>query len=133
MMKKIVLLLSLLFIYSCTSEEEEQEEQGSHFQTTISPPEWIQGKWNNGQGTEFECTKSNIIWDSSGNIYKVTGEIWYYTIQDIDPEIVEKQTDTTYTLQYKVSASEIRKFNFYKISDNKIESKNFFKGIYTRK
>lgn len=131
MMGKLIVLLSLVFIYSCSSDE--QDGANKNYKTTINPPAWIQGTWIDAKSQKFEFTNSNVTCNSNGNVYSAKGEISYYLIQDEDPEIIEEQTDSTYILQYKISASEKKNFSFIKISDVKIESKGVFKGIYTKK
>jgi len=136
MMKKLIVLLSLVFMYSCSSDESQDGmsiDGGYNINAKINPPQWIQGTWIDSKGQIFEFTKSDITCNSYGNLYSAKGEVQYYIIQDEDPEITQTQTDDSYILQYKNSASSKRTYSFVKISDTELESKGAFKGIYTKK
>ena len=97
-------------MYSCTSEEQDGTNNSSS--TKISPPKWIRGTWSTTQGTTIEFTKSDLIIDPYGNPYSAKGEVSYFIIQDEDPEITQAQTDTTYNLSFKESASSKKNFKF---------------------
>ena len=137
MMKKLIVLLSLVFMYSCSSDESQDGisiDGGYNINAKINPPQWIQGTWNDPKGKTIKFTKSDLIIDPDGdNPYSAKGEISYYLIQDQDPELVETQTENTYDLQFKESASSKKNFKFIKISETQIESTAFIKGIYTKK
>lgn len=134
-MKKLIVLLSLVFMYSCTSQDQDDTNSGQNNSSVkISPPEWIRGTWNDGNGKELEFTKSDILCDFYGtSYYSAKNGIETSIHLDIDPEVTQTQTDSTYILQYRESASSKRKYSFNKISDTQIESSGAFKGIYNKK
>ncbi|MFC4477954.1 hypothetical protein [Flavobacterium chungangensis] len=144
MMKKVILLFSLVFIYSCTIDEIlENSNQGmeigngddvyaDYLSKDITPPSWIIGTWINPQGKELKFTKNDIVFGSE-EYNTVQRDVFYYLFRKKDAEIFQTKTDTTYYLQYKESASDKKKYNFIKISDTLMESTKLFKGIYTKK
>lgn len=133
-MKKLLVLLCVVFMYSCSSDElDGVAENGGKIKTSINPPSWIRGKWSDSKGKIIEFTKNDIIIDPNGNPYRVKGELDYFLLIDEDPEIVETATDSTYNLQFKESASSKKNFKFIKISDIEIESKGIYKGTYAKK
>ena len=117
---------------SCTSDESGFDIFKDNIKAEINPPAWIRGTWIDSKGKIIEFTKSDVIIDPNGNSYSAKGEVSYYIIRDEDPELVQTQTDSTYTLQFKESASSRKNFKFIKISDNQIESKGNYKGIYSK-
>lgn len=134
MMKKLILLLAVVFMYSCDSEDGGFIDfENKDFETGINPPKWIEGEWVNTTGKEVLFTKSDLIIDPNDGNYKMSGNTRYYLDRGHDAEIVEIKTDTSYVLEFKESASVRRKFKFIKISKTEMEASGFLKGIFTRK
>ncbi|SHG67598.1 hypothetical protein SAMN05443663_103441 [Flavobacterium defluvii] len=137
-MKKLIVLFSLILTYSCSSEETDSgmkidNDYPIPKEYKITPPTWILGTWVDSGTKKIVFTKSDIICDPAGNPLSAKGETLYYIIQEQDPEITQTQTENSYFLQYKISSSERRTFNFIKISETEIESKGTYKGIFTKK
>jgi len=131
-MKKLLVLLCAVFMYSCSSDEHDSSN-GNSKSGRVNPPAWIQGTWSDTKGKTIQFTKNDLIIDPNGNPYSAKGEIAYFIIKDEDPEIVESATETTYNLEFKESASSKKNFKFTKISDTELESTGYSKGIYTKK
>jgi len=136
-MKKTLLLLSLIFIYSCSPEFENESITitGDDYQSSykITPPKWIQGTWISSDGYKFEFKKSDVIYNYLDGTISAQNQVKYYEIQNIDPEFIQTKTDDSYNLEYKDSPYAKKKLNFVKISDTQIEATSFRKGIYTKK
>lgn len=131
-MKKLLVLLCVVFMCACTSEEE-KDDNNYDTSSKINPPAWIQGKWKNEAGTVIEFTKSDLkSVDDEGYKFSVLYEFNYWEMKGHDIELIESSTDDSYIFEYRDAASTKKYFNFVKISDNKIESKRFYKGIYTK-
>ncbi|MGE8340986.1 MAG: hypothetical protein ACN6OI_08125 [Flavobacterium sp.] len=133
-MKKLLLLLSVVFMFSCTSVEDE-DEYGSNNQSAIriSPPEWIIGKWKNEEGVLLLFTKSDLtVVNSMGYKSSVSFLIDYWGGKGNDVELVETKTEDTYIFEFRDAASTKQYFNFVKSSDTQMESKRFYKGNYTK-
>ncbi|MET3027385.1 hypothetical protein ABXT06_11940 [Flavobacterium sp. UW10123] len=134
-MKKIILLLSLVFICSCSSDDSNSSNSDTNPNNQkyhITPPDWILGEWSDGQGRTIEFTKSNVTIDYYGNFASVDYQLNNY-YEDGDTQLIQTQTSTTYNIQFYDSPSTKKIYNFIKISDTQIESTGLFKGTYTKK
>lgn len=131
-MKKLILLLCVIFTFSCTSEEE-YGRSNSNSSSKINPPEWIRGKWKNDAGTVLEFTKTDLkTVDKEGYKFSVLYDFDYWEGKGYDLELIESSTDESYIFEYRDAASTKKYFNFIKSSDGKMESKRFYKGTYTK-
>jgi hypothetical protein len=133
-MKKLLVLLCVVFMCACTSEEGEYGSDNYYnAKSKISPPQWTIGKWKNEEGILLQFTKSDlIIIDGTGYKSSVSYGIDYWEGIGNDVELVETKTEDTYIFEYRDAASTKQYFNFVKSSDTQMESKRFYKGNYTK-
>ncbi|WP_374174189.1 hypothetical protein [Flavobacterium tructae] len=125
-MKNLILLLSLIFITACSSSDEDT-------QGVFHSPSWIQGSWkDNTTGAILTFTKNDIKYNTNGNTYSFSKNQIRISSNQIIPQQIAK-TDNLYIVDFGqgLEGSLIR-FNFFKKTDNTIESKGHLPGNYTR-
>jgi hypothetical protein len=125
-MKNLILLLSLVLITSCSSSDE--DTQGVFYS-----PSWIQGSWkDNTTGAILTFTKNDIKYNSDGNTYSFSKNQIRTSSNRIIPQQIAK-TDNLYIVDFgQALEGSLIRFNFFKKTDNTIESKGHLPGNYTR-
>jgi hypothetical protein len=113
-MKNFIFVLCSFLLFSCSGDD----DKGNNSQSSINPPDWIQGTWLYNQvGFRFTsddfCALQNNIASCNKEILKQTSDAGAYT------NVEEVKTDSEYKLTMTFSSQSVT-YHFYKVSNNKI-------------
>lgn len=132
-MKKLILLLTLFIVSSCTVEDLELLYPNQYNnQNYVNPPAWLLGTWRDSKGNEFTFTQYDVIYSFGSSTYSAYDEIYYYGENYGDPDVFETSYNNSYTLNYYYSSYSKMKFNFNRISNNRMQSNEFMSGTFIR-
>lgn len=135
-MKKLIVLITLIVLSSCSYDDDNKEKyyNGPRY---MDPPVWLQGVWMDDKQREFKFTEDDLLYKyPMQNFISTSDEIYGFQTQSLDyytnPNVQEIELIDYYSLKYNCDKAPSKKFMFYKISDNQIESTGFMPGIYTK-
>ncbi|MGL2992568.1 hypothetical protein [Flavobacterium sp. TSSA_36] len=121
-MKKLLLLICTVFLFSCSSEE---NDSGSS--SYYNPPAWIQGTWGEKADGNINITDEPLVKFTSDNfclfVGGITTQCWKEVIQ-LTPQFMsgsDSHTDSTYEINLiSGNGAETLTMNFKKVSATKI-------------
>lgn len=131
-MKKLFLLFAVIFLGSCTTEDLDLFYPNYNDQNSVNPPSWLLGTWHDNRGNEFRFTQYDVDYRFGNSTYSANDEILYFSENYGNPEVFEYKDSDTYTLSYYYSEFSKMKFNFSRISNNKMESNGFISGTFIK-
>lgn len=121
-MKKIILLFSLVLLFSCSSEDNERVLLDNYY----NPPNWIQGVWINPDvptsGFEFRESDFCLITISNTLCYKQT----YSQVDDFS--VYEEISNIRYFTTTTIAGAEYN-YEFEKVSENSIKWVNDINNV----
>ncbi|MGJ5642563.1 hypothetical protein [Formosa sp. S-31] len=128
-MKKLALLLTLLFCFSCSTSDDNDTETSQSF----NPPEWIQGEW---ELPETDLTGLKFTNDNFCTIINGT-EACFKSVVDASEGVITVNESIS-TTEYKVTidyVTEEKTFHYKKKSDTEIAMMilNLETAIYVKK
>lgn len=127
-MKKILGLFLLFSIsISCSSDDENSVNSDS----SINPPNWIQGTWllpNSGINSGFKFTSNDFCLITSSiqscNKYNIEQSV-------IETNVVEEITNDYYSIEITIGSS-VSYYQFEKVSNTQIRWLNGIDAIYVK-
>lgn len=126
-MKNLIILLAIFSIYSCSSDSDNQSaDQNNNSNTSISPPEWIQGVWllDNGAGgvnnNGYIFTSDDFLLKNITSNYSFKNQIITNLSAGSNASVLQIKTNTEYNIDITLSTV-TSTYQFVKINPTKIE------------
>lgn len=131
-MKKLIIILSLIFIFGCSSSDDESTNQNEN-NSSINPPDWIKGVWlfDSWIDSGYEFTSNDFCIISLCDKSCAMDEI-----ENITLSYEEEITDSYYSIAIirsneNTSSTTRTEYEFEKVSDTEIKRLNQT-TIYTK-
>lgn len=134
MLKKLILSLCIIFIFSCSSDD----DSSANSINSINPPSWLQGKWlaenpdGSPLGNGFEFTSNDVIVITIVSEQSQKDYVEYLESLNQEVSVSETSSDNSYTLSIDISFGQNIVYAFNRISDTEITWLAVNNSVFTK-